>query len=78
MGDEASNLIQVENILKYYVFFTNESELTTHYISQNTSDKIASLSKQLRSDATDVLNKNIKNLCKKYEILLKGQDMKLS
>ena len=78
MGDEASDLIQVENILKYYVLFTNESELTPHYISQNTSDEIASLSKQLRLDATDVLNKNIKNLRKKYEILLKRKDVKIS
>lgn len=77
MGSDNADLEMAETLLKKYLLITGESELTLNFISHDTTEKIAALSKQLRQEVISELTKNKDRLEEKYKNLLEKKEISL-
>lgn len=77
MGSDTADLEMAEMLLKKYLLITGESELTLNFISHDTTEKIAALSKQIRQEVISELTKNKGSLEDKYKNLLEKKEVSL-
>lgn len=77
MGSDTADLEMAEILLKKYLLITGESELTLNFISHDTTEKIAALSKQIRQEVISELTKNKDRLEEKYKKLLEKKEVSL-
>lgn len=77
MGSDTADLEMAEILLKKYLLITGESELTLNFISHDTTEKIAALSKQIRQEVISELTKNKGSLEDKYKNLLEKKEVSL-
>lgn len=77
MGSNTADLEMAEMLLKKYLLITGETELTLNFISHDTTEKIAALSKQIRQEVISELTKNKDSLEEKYKNLLEKKEISL-
>lgn len=75
MGGKNADLERAEDLIKRHILLTDETELTPSYISQETAEKVAAMSKQLRQEVMLDLTENKAELEEKYKQLLDKKEI---
>lgn len=75
MGGKNADLERAEDLIKRHILLTDETELTPSYISQETAEKVAAMSKQLRQEVMLDLIENKAELEEKYKQLLDKKEI---
>jgi len=73
-----SDLERAEDLIKRYILLTDEVELTPTCISQETVERVAAMSKQIRQEVMSELTEHKVELEEKYEQLLEKKEIILS
>lgn len=75
MGGKNADLERAEDLIKRHILLTDETELTPSYISQETAEKVAAMSKQLRQEVMLDMTENKAELEEKYKQLLDKKEI---
>lgn len=78
MGRKNADLERAEDLIKRHILLTDEAELTPSYISQETAEKIAAMSKQIRQEVMSELTENRSKLEDRYMQLLKKKEIRIT
>ena len=78
MGRKNADLERAEDLIKRHILLTDEAELTPSYISQETAEKIAAMSKQIRQEVMFELTENRSKLEDRYMQLLKKKEIRIT
>ena len=73
-----SDLERAEDLIKRHILLTDEVELTPTCISQETVERVAAMSKQIRQEVMSDLTEHKDELKEKYEQLLEKREIILS
>lgn len=78
MGGKNADLERAEDLIKRHILLTDEVELTPTCISQETVERVAAMSKQIRQEVMSDLTEHKDELKEKYEQLLEKREIILS
>lgn len=78
MGGKNADLERAEDLIKNYILLADGVELTPDYISQETAERVAAMSKQLRQEVMSELTEHKVELEEKYKQLLEKKEIILS
>ena len=78
MGGKNADLERAEDLIKNHILLTDGVELTPTCISQETAERVAAMSKQLRQEVMSDLTEHKDELEEKYEQLLEKREIILS
>jgi len=78
MGGKNADLERAEDLIKRHILLTDGVELTPTCISQETVERVAAMSKQLRQEVMSDLTEHRDELEEKYEQLLEKKEIILS
>lgn len=78
MGGKNADLERAEDLIKNHILLVDGVELTPSYISQETAEKVAAMSKQIRQEVMSDLTEHKAELEEKYEQLLEEKEIILS
>ena len=78
MGGKNADLERAEDLIKRHILLTDGVELTPTCISQETVERVAAMSKQLRQEVMSDLTEHRDELEEKYEQLLEKREIILS
>lgn len=78
MGGKNADLERAEDLIKRHILLTDGVELTPDYISQETAERVAAMSKQLRQEVMSELTEHKVELEEKYKQLLEKKEIILS
>lgn len=75
MGGKNADLERAEDLIKHHILLTDGVELTPTCISQETAEKVAAMSKQLRQEVMLDMTENKAELEEKYKQLLDKKEI---
>lgn len=75
MGGKNADLERAEDLIKRHILLTDGVELTPTCISQETAERVAAMSKQLRQEVMSDLTEHRDELEEKYEQLLEKREI---